>query len=530
MRFRYSIPLIATVLLSFFLRFFILDQVPNSISADEAAYGYNAYSILKTGKDEFWQKLPLTFRSFDDYKHPVFVYLLVPFIKIFGLSEFTIRLPSVIIGTLTTLIFYLLSAVLVKNRKIALITAFFSSISPWLIQYSRVSLEMQTALFLSLTGAYLYLRNQKNLWIDILAGLSFSLAFWSYYSNKVWVLLFLPILIVFRKKIDRRLILGGFIFILLLVPYVRLYFSSNILLRPYGLSVFSEEEKNQDALLILKDNNFGGKLIHNRRLTPINQAVNGYLRILNPEILFSQNRYNQIPITRLFYLWQLPFLIRGIYYLIKIKRLNWFIITWILIGLIPAAITYLPPFDRRILIVSYPFFLLMSIACSKFLQSKKYLLFPMMSLFIIPLYFYLHQYFIHGQNTAVELWGNGMRDLVRQVSKEKNNYKQVIVSIKLNQPLTFFLFYEKYSPQKYLNEGGTISGGYLDERNKFDKYQFKNITKDSLSLNTLYVWEASEYQPCLEEKYTIFRSDKTALGKIGIYKPGLAECKKWLEI
>ena len=43
-----------------------------------------AYSILKTGRDEYGSPFPLLFRSFDDYKAPIPVYLLVPVFKFFG--------------------------------------------------------------------------------------------------------------------------------------------------------------------------------------------------------------------------------------------------------------------------------------------------------------------------------------------------------------------------------------------------------------------------------------------------------------
>ena len=68
------------------LRLYQLGHVPVSLDWDEVSLGYNAYSILKTGKDEFGQQLPLILRSFDDYKPALYAYLLIPFIFIFGLS------------------------------------------------------------------------------------------------------------------------------------------------------------------------------------------------------------------------------------------------------------------------------------------------------------------------------------------------------------------------------------------------------------------------------------------------------------
>ncbi|PIV01434.1 glycosyl transferase, partial [Candidatus Shapirobacteria bacterium CG03_land_8_20_14_0_80_40_19] len=63
--------------LAFFLRFIFLTKSPPGFYVDEAAVGYNAYSILKTGADEYGKKFPLFFRSFGDYKMPLNIYLTV---------------------------------------------------------------------------------------------------------------------------------------------------------------------------------------------------------------------------------------------------------------------------------------------------------------------------------------------------------------------------------------------------------------------------------------------------------------------
>src|SRR3989344_2922720 len=113
--------LFATCLIGAFLRLYDLKQIPNSLSADEAAFGYNAYSILKTGRDEFGHFLPLYFQSFDDYKNPVFGYVLIPFIAILGLNDWVIRLPSVLAGVAVVAGFFLLTRKLVRSSKTALL-------------------------------------------------------------------------------------------------------------------------------------------------------------------------------------------------------------------------------------------------------------------------------------------------------------------------------------------------------------------------------------------------------------------------
>ena len=103
-----KIALIFIFALALFLRIYKLGSCPVGFLWDEAALGYNGYSILKTGRDEYGKFLPIIFKSFGDYKPGLYVYLTVPSIAIFGLTEFSTRLPAAIFGSLTVLLIYFL--------------------------------------------------------------------------------------------------------------------------------------------------------------------------------------------------------------------------------------------------------------------------------------------------------------------------------------------------------------------------------------------------------------------------------------
>ncbi len=89
------------------LRFYLLGQTPAGLYADEASLGYNAYSLFKTGKDEYGMSYPILIRSFGVYAAPVYTYLLMLLLNFLELSVFTIRLPSAIFSTLTILFVFL---------------------------------------------------------------------------------------------------------------------------------------------------------------------------------------------------------------------------------------------------------------------------------------------------------------------------------------------------------------------------------------------------------------------------------------
>src|SRR5438045_9617274 len=90
--------LILIVLIASFVRLYQLSAVPPSPFLDEVSNGYNAYSLLKTGNDEYGKHLPLLMQAYNDFRPTLFVYLMIPFIQFFGLSVFSIRLPDILIS------------------------------------------------------------------------------------------------------------------------------------------------------------------------------------------------------------------------------------------------------------------------------------------------------------------------------------------------------------------------------------------------------------------------------------------------
>src|SRR3989344_3343084 len=95
------------LILAAILRIWQLGSLPPSLTPDEVALGYNAYSILKTGRDEYGKLLPVVFKSFGDFKPGLYVYWTVPFVAIFGLNEFGTRIPSAVAGIISVYLLYL---------------------------------------------------------------------------------------------------------------------------------------------------------------------------------------------------------------------------------------------------------------------------------------------------------------------------------------------------------------------------------------------------------------------------------------
>ena len=110
---RHKIIFTLILFAGFIFRFWQLDQYPPSLNWDEISHGYNAYSLLKTGKDQWDTSWPIfNFRAYGDYPTTVNMYLTIPFISIFGLNPITTRLPTAILGYLLIPISFFLSKIL----------------------------------------------------------------------------------------------------------------------------------------------------------------------------------------------------------------------------------------------------------------------------------------------------------------------------------------------------------------------------------------------------------------------------------
>lgn len=195
--------LLTIVAVAGFLRLHQLGQVPPSLDWDEASIGWNAYSILKTGTDEYGKARPVSIRSFNDYKPPLYVYAAIPSIAIFGLNELAVRLPSALAGILTVVVTFFLVRELTKNNLLGYLATALLAISPWAIQFSRVAFEANLALLFFVSGGFFlakFLNTQKSRYY-LIAGILYILSIYSYHSSRLVIPLFLFLIFIFYHQV-----------------------------------------------------------------------------------------------------------------------------------------------------------------------------------------------------------------------------------------------------------------------------------------------------------------------------------------
>jgi len=206
---------ITAVFLFFIIRLPYFASVPTGLNRDEAALGYNAYSILLTGKDEYQTWFPISITSFGDQKLPAYVYTLIPFIALFGIHTWVIRLPSLLAGIVIMFcvgkIAHYLAPSFTKHKTyhthIAGIAMLAVALSPWSNHFSRVAYEAHLGMMFFLLGFIAYMHARSTTFLRsscIWTAMWWSLALLSYHSYHIVVPLFtLALLLVDWAKIHK---------------------------------------------------------------------------------------------------------------------------------------------------------------------------------------------------------------------------------------------------------------------------------------------------------------------------------------
>jgi 4-amino-4-deoxy-L-arabinose transferase-like glycosyltransferase len=501
------------LLLAAILRLYGLSKVPPSMHLDETALGYNAWSILKTGRDEYGNFLPLIFKSFGDYKPGLYVYLAVPFVGIFGLNEFAVRFSSAIIGIATVWLLYRFvllffnneasppvegrgfsfekgsrfagkAAILAsfipafgkagyseaRNKPLALFSSFALAISPWHLQFSRGAWEANVALFFALGGIYCFLRavEKRVKWL-YLSALSFGAVVLAYQGGKMMVpLLILGLLICFWTRLrglpKKHLFAAAFLLFAISLPILLSSISGGGG-RLKVMSVFSYRRPMEEINQILSQDN-GNRiyfnLFHSESLAFARGILGRYFNHFSGKFLFFEGDWSSarhsVPYAGVLYYLDFIFILAGVVYLIKLKVLGKnFVWYWLLVSPLPAALSRDAIQAVRSLNMVLPSVVIISCGIYQiylWLKEKKKVFYVLCTMFFVLSYFwcvayYLDQYYIHYPVKSSQFWQYGYKNVVNKIYPIRNNYSSIIFTQKWGQPYIYWLFYTKYPPQDY---------------------------------------------------------------------------------
>lgn len=537
--------IVGILILAFLLRTIALTSYPVGFNPDEASFGYDAYSLLKTGKDQWGEPWPLTFRSFGDFKLPLYTYLAIPSVSIFGLSEFSTRLPSALLGTLAVLATYLLTTRLFRDRRLGILAALLLAISPWHISLSRGAFEANLTTFFIPLGAWAFLRGLKIPKWMVLSSFAFGINLFSYHSARLFTPLLVAVLIWFYRDgfrplhkgvIKYKWALATFLVFLVVAGYTMFLGAGE---RGADVAIFnptdrwaSVSDRRYEAVL----QGFPGfleRIFVNKGTYVFDQFIGGYFSYLSPQFLFTQGAgewtYGMIPGRGVLHLIELPFLLTAVWLFFKKRDPTLSIIVlWILLSPIPAALAKGPGFAANRAAIMMPAIQILSayggVALFNALlkwrrMSKRFLLSCYLAILFASLIFFLEDYRYHASVQGAQSMLYGRRDAVEFVKSVEDKYQGIIFSRSLSEPQIYVAFYKQWDPSdyqrntpdwlRYEKEGRS----FLDQLGEYQlgKYVFHGIGKTE-GFGQLLVGKPEEFsQNIIALKTIYYPNGKTAI-------------------
>lgn len=488
--------LVFILVLAFCLRFYRVAEDPPALNWDETAIGYNAYSILKTGRDEWGKFMPLHFKSYGEYKLPGQIYASIPGIAIFGLNELGVRITPVIYGMLTVLLIFFLTSEIFKDWKVGALSALLLAFSPWHIQLTRASFESSFSLFWVSLGTWLFIKGFKNKKYWFWSTIPFVISVYTYNAARVFTPLFLfALTVIYRKEVKKnfkQFVAALALFVLSMIPLAQFILSGEATARLHLVSI------TDDPGFVLRINEARGntllpeplpRLIHNKFTHYVYVFAGNYLSHFTPNFLFingAGHKQHHVQGIGEFYAIQAPFMLLGFYFLFKKKnRWRWLITSWVLLSFIPVSVTIDSiPNALRTLLAVIPYEIVSALGfveIARLVEKKKLLFYTVIVITAVPLGVqinsYLNSYYNIYPNLYSRDWQYGYKKAVGYVGAHYSDYDLIVFSRTYGEPHMFTLFFLNWDPAEYQTDPNLVR---FEANNwiwvlRFNKFYFPDL-------------------------------------------------------
>lgn len=504
-----KVVLISIIIFAFFLRFLNLSKFPVGFNADEASFGYDAYSILQTGKDQWGNFMPIVLKSFGDYKSPVYSYLAIPSVAIFGLTVFATRLPNVLVGTLAVLFVYLLTNEIYQkkytkyNLPVGLLAAFFLAVNPWSVMMSRGAFEANLITLFLPAAIFTFIRGLKNEKTFLISSVLFGIALFTYHSAKLIVpMVIVGLVIIYWEKLKslglRKTLMPMVVFGLFISGMIYTFLvggGSRIAERSITQGALEDGAREKIRQIQLGANPLLAKALHNKYQVVASRFINNYTQYFSYKYLVlkgaGESYYGMIPGIGVIYLFEGLMLLGLIPFMIKKSGNVVFpVILWLLIAPLPAALSSgvgysghraegMLPALQILEALGFVGWLGVSVKWGKLVAGITLTLFTV--LVAGNFYVFVNKYFANPPKSSYQQMLYGNLAIAKWLSQNSGDRK-VILSRSLSEPQIFIAFADKWNPEDYqLNaKNWDIAGSgvnWLDQVGIYSlgKYTVKSI-------------------------------------------------------
>lgn len=508
--------IIGIVTIASLLRLPYLNTHMVSLYGDEIAIGYNAFSIVKTGRDEFGKFMPLQFQSWGDQKNPVYIYAVSVVQLITGATPASVRIPSAISGILAVYLTYKLVILLGVGEVVASIAALLLALTPWHIHISRGGYEANMALTLGLASVVTLLSwfksgTRKEL---ILSAIYLVLSTYTYYTTKMFSPLLLGLVWAWGwRNIEKKKTI-------IFKNAVTYWLMAAVLATPLiYLALFADGQARFQAINIFADKTVVNRVIRNRNFFPDakslmakameNKYVYNFLDFttyyfdnFSGQFLFvggdSNLRYGQSNHGML-YLLDAPLIIIGMFLLFtKNRKVFYLLLAWLLLAPLPTALVGKAYGLRSIAMLPIPqiFAAFTMYEFYKWAKEAKFriALFRLFSVLYLLSFVnwtvrYVYQYPSYGRYW----YDSTMYEALQFAKINENKYDNIIITQSYGETSMYYAYYNQIDPRVYreAKENKLIIDGV--PMIKIGKYLFGDIRprgpieKMDLPKNTLLI-------------------------------------------
>lgn len=493
-------------LLAFFLRFYKLSSYPVGLYQDETAIGYNAYSILKTGKDEHNIRYPLYFKSFGDYKMPVYIYLTALAIKFFGVNAFSVRFFSAFFGVLSIVILYFY---LKENfsQKLAMLGSFLLTFNPWHLFFSRAALEVNVATTFSLLGLFFFQKaiNKKAWFYQFISFLFFVLSVYTYNVSRVIApLIFLSLIFLNRKVLFKHFKIQTFaiffLFCLLILPLIIASFlgqggtisqTGELLIGGHSLASVIEFRSHLISLP-----SFIYKLLFNNFALISIEYLKNLLNFVSPQFFFTLGDVEGhfgVSNFGMFYPFEIVTIAVGLFIVIKKKLIKFYsLLGWLFIVIVVVSFNKITPHSTRAYMMIISMVVFSALGLNYFFEriKKKKIIYLLFILFFAYFFIYwMSSYLFYFPVTFASKWRSEDRKIIKYVTNNALKYDLIVFDRNTNFVYTSFLFYSHFDPAYFQKNAAYEKDGMLIRLRKIGKYEFRDLnwSKDAFLKKALII-------------------------------------------
>jgi len=437
---------------------------------DEVLSGYVGRFILQNGIDLYGNSWPLWyFDKFGDYYIIGPMYLVGLSTIVFGVTEFAVRFPAALAGSLVVFPTALLSYLIFQKKSIALISALFISIMPWHLVLSRSTTEgiIGTTIFLTGICALLYFARSGKVKYLFSAAALFLITYFVYHPFRIYApMVFIPLPFLFPKLWKAKNTLLSTILVVVGFIILTGYISTT----PWGsgrfeqTSIFSPlagvERKIQEQIYATGQGNIlQARIFHNKIIGYGREFITQYVRYFSPNFLISsfgaESRYS-IPDQGLIYYTYFFLIILSVIPFSKLKvkidnKMALYFIFLLLLAPVPAALTFSgSPNIHRSIFMSVLLVIPVAYGAYKMtlLPYKKILIFGVVLMISTEFLYFWHQYSVQSDLTTSLRRNDGYKQMVEYVLQHEHEYDRVIIPSEGTSAI-YYLFYSNNFGKKY---------------------------------------------------------------------------------